>query len=150
MQSTEGPVSVLLGWMACSVRRVGIIDAEPEPTLLSTEGGRERLVLVGEGPRRLAALEAHLVEVTGRRTGRTLTVTAFRVLEGPHGLGVWFGPVQVLGSQVGVADPVAGGLVLVDGATADELRRSAGRWVAIEGYVEGPQRVFVVDWAEVP
>ena len=93
MQSTEGPVSVLLGWMACSVRRVGIIDAEPEPTLLSTEGGRERLVLVGEGPRRLAALEAHLVEVTGRRTGR---------------------------------------------------------WVAIEGYVEGPQRVFVVDWAEVP
>lgn len=143
-------MSLVLWWLGCAVRRVGLVDVAPEPTLTSAEAGRERLVLVGDGPRRLGALEAHLVEVEARRSGRSLAVTSFRVLEGPHGLPVWFGPIQVLGLQVAVADTGSGGTVLVDPDTADELRGLAGGWVAIEGWVEGPQLVHVVDLTLVP
>ncbi len=140
-----GPVSLWLWLVGCAVHRVGLVDVAPEPSLTSAEGGRERLVLVGEGPRRLGHLEAHLVEVEARRAGGRLTVSSFRVLEGPHGMPVWFGPVQVLGSQVAIADLASGGTVLVDDAAAAELRSLAGAWVAIEGYVEGPQRIRVLD-----
>lgn len=137
---------VLLWWLGCAVRRVGLVEPAPPPTLRSIEGGLERLALVGEAPSRLAGLGDHLVEVTARRTGGRLAVTAFRVLEGPHGLPVWFGPVQVLGSQVGIADQGSGGLVLVDEASAEDLRSRSGAWVAAEGFVDGPQRIVVVAW----
>lgn len=143
-----GPVS---GWLlACAVHRVGLVErGDGGADFVSADGGRESLVLVGEGPSRLRSLGGYLVELEGRRTAGRITVGTFRVLEGPGGFGVWFGPVQVLGSQVGVADPTSGQLVLVDDGAAEELRAFRGQWVAAEGYVDGPQRVHVLAFTVV-
>lgn len=129
----------------CLVHRVGLVEAGPPPALRSTEAGRERLVLVGEATR-LAALPDHLVEVTGRRTIGRVVVETFRPLEGPHGLPVTYGPVQQLGVQVGIQDLVSGMLVWVDAGAADALRGNAGRYVAAEGYIDGPQHLVVLHY----
>jgi hypothetical protein len=144
-----GPLTLWFALLGCAVRRVGLLDATDGVALVSPEGGREPLTLVGEGPGRLRSLGAHLVEVTGRRAGRRVTVVSFRVLEGPSGFPVWFGPVQALGSQVALADPGSGNVLLVDRGAAEELRAYVGQWVAVEGYVEGPQQLRVLSFTVV-
>ncbi len=131
---------------ACAVHQVGLVEVTGDRArLVSADGGRERLLLLGDATR-LQSLGEHLVEVDGSRTVGRLRVTRWRVLEGPGGMPVFAGPVQVLGMQVGVMDAGSGTLVYVDERTAEALRPLAGAWVAIEGFVEGPQRVRATSW----
>jgi hypothetical protein len=140
----------VLGWSVgltgCAVHRVGLLSVEEGPVVLqSLEGQRERLLLVGDTTR-LRQLDGHMVEIDGRKGLGRIEVSTWRALEGPHGLPVWAGPVQVLGVQVGIEDEASQMLVLVDSATAREMRGLAGDWVAAEGYIDGPQRVVVLHW----
>lgn len=130
----------------CAVHRVGLLEtSEQPPVLQSIEGRRERLLLIGEATM-LRALDGHLVEIHGTKGLGRIEVSRWRALEGPHGLPVWVGPVQVLGLQVGIQDTDSQMLVFVDDATAREMERYAGDWVAAEGYIDGPQRVKVLHW----
>jgi hypothetical protein len=130
----------------CAVHRVGLLTAEDGPVVLqSLEGQQEKLLLVGDSTR-LRQLDGHLVELDGRKGFGRIEVSTWRVLEGPHGLPVWVGPVQRLGMQVGIEDMASQMLVFVDKISAQELRGLAGDWVAAEGYIDGPQQVQVLHW----
>ena len=141
--------AVTLLWIlasGCAAHRVGLLETgEPPPVLQSIEGREEKLLLLGEAAR-LRALDGYLVEIHGTKGLGRIKVSHWRALEGPHGLPVWVGPVQVLGIQVGIQDTGSGMLVFVDNATAREMERYAGDWVAAEGYIDGPQRVKVLHW----
>jgi hypothetical protein len=138
---------VLLALLAaCAVHRVGLVEVDDGRTrLVSVDGGHERLLLLGEATR-LALLGEHLVEVNGVRTVGRLRVTGWRALEGPHGMPAFVGQVQVLGMRVGVMDLGSGTLVFVDDRAAEQLRSHMGGWVAIEGYVDGPQHLQALSW----
>ncbi|MCB9685070.1 MAG: hypothetical protein H6738_07395 [Alphaproteobacteria bacterium] len=130
----------------CALHRVGVVEVVEEgPVRLVSVDGRDRLLLLGEAER-LRYLDGHLVELDGTKTLGRLRVGQWRVIEGPRGLPVWYGPVQVLGSQVGIQDLGSGMFVYVDARAAERLRSKAGEWVLVEGYVEGPQRVVVLHW----
>ncbi|MCA9492626.1 MAG: hypothetical protein KC621_21985 [Myxococcales bacterium] len=131
---------------ACALHRVGLVEVVEEgPVRIVSVDGRDKLLLLGEAAR-LRYLDGHLVEVDGTKTLGRLRVGRWRVLEGPRGLPVWYGPVQVLGSQVGIQDLGSGSLVYVDQRAAERLRSKVGQWILVEGYVEGPQRVVVLHW----
>lgn len=117
-------------------------------TRLATPEGAVRLVLTGEATD-LAGLDGHLVEVDGERTPAGLRVGRFRVLEGPHALAVWYGPVQAYGVQIGILDEGSGVLVFVDEEAAEGIAEHLGDRVAAEGYVEGPQRIRVQHWVSL-
>ena len=137
---------MVLALAGCAAHEVGLVEANGRRTVLSTaDGDRFGLVLMGDATD-LGSLDAHLVEVDGQRTPAGLRVGAFRVLEGPHALSVWYGPVQRLGIQIGILDLASGSLVLVDEEAAIALAPHIGRRVAAEGYVEGPQEAVVQHW----
>lgn len=130
----------------CAVHRVGLLDAADGPTALrSLEGEEERLLLLGDALM-LRDLDNYMVEIDGRKGLGRIEVTNWRILEGPHSLPVWVGPVQVLGLKVGIADSSSGMIVFVDSPAARAMMDSAGDWVAAEGYVEGPQQIRVLYW----
>ncbi|MEQ1571514.1 MAG: hypothetical protein ABMA64_38155 [Myxococcota bacterium] len=137
--------------VGCSVHRVGLIaPADPEierggVELIATDGSREPLVLVGSATG-LRQLDQHLVELDGRKGFGKIQVTAWRALEGPHGLAVYVGPVQRLGVQIGIADPSTGQLLVVDERAARELSPWLGDPVAVEGWIDGPLHLQVVGW----
>jgi hypothetical protein len=134
---------VVVALAGCAAHEVGLVDASGRRAVLSTvDGDRVRLVLVGDAAD-LGGLDAHLVEVDGQRTPAGLRVGAFRVLEGPHALSVWYGPVQRWGAQIGILDLASGGVVWLDEETAQALAPHVGQRVAVEGYVEGPSRIRV-------
>jgi hypothetical protein len=134
------------GLPGCAVHRVGLLSVEDGPVVLaSLEGQRERLLLVGDDSR-LRQLDGHLIELDGRKGLGRIEVSTWRALEGPHGLPVWVGPVQVLGIQVGIEDTASQMLVFVDQLAARDMREHVGDWVAAEGYIDGPQRVQVLHW----
>lgn len=145
------PMFWLIGSPACAVHRVGMLEAGDPPVLVSVEAGRERLVLLGDQAR-LGGLDAHLVEIDGRKTLGKVVVSAHRALEGPHAMPVVYGPLQQLGSQVGVADVGSGMFVRFDDRSAEALWGNPGAWIAVEGWFDGPQRFVAVAWvfAEPP
>ena len=144
-------ISALFGAMldGCAAHRVGLVDTSgPSVALKSPDGSRERLLLTGEATA-LRYLGDHLVEIDGRKGLGRIEISSFRVIEGPHGLPVWVGPVQVLGLKVSIADEASGMLVFVDSDAARAMSKLPGRWVAAEGYVDGPQQVVVLHWREL-
>jgi hypothetical protein len=132
--------------MACSVHRVGLVEADAgRVRLVGADGRGERLVLLGDAAV-LRGMEGHLVEVDGRKALGALQVEEFRALEGPHALPVWLGQVQRLGAQIGIADRASGELMLVDDRAAAELAPHVGEWIAAEAYVDGFLHVVVQHW----
>jgi hypothetical protein len=147
--------SLSCGWIAlaavsgCAVHRVGMIERDgSRVSLVTPDGGEERLVLLGDADA-LRGLKDHLVEVDGRKGFGKITVGSFRAVEGPHGLPVWLGPVQRLGVQIGIADPESGELLVVDDRAAQQLQRWLGDRVAVEAYVDGPLHLHVMYWVLV-
>lgn len=141
-----GGALIAVALAGCAVHRVGTVDAAADPVaIVSLEGGRERLMLLGDATG-LRQLGEHLVEVDGRRSLGRIQVTTWRVLEGPHGFGVYVGPVQQLGVQIGVVDRASGELLVVDESTGRALSPLLGDEVVIEGYVDGPYHLRVIGW----
>lgn len=139
-------LAIVLALAGCATHEIGLVAAtEGRPALATPDGDRTRLVLAGRATD-LRGLDAHLVEVDGQRTPAGLRVSTFRVLEGPHALSVWYGPVQRYGTRIGIFDQASGGLVWVDEAAAEILAEHVGDRVAAEGYVEGPHQIRVQHW----
>ncbi|MEQ1503895.1 MAG: hypothetical protein ABMB14_16760 [Myxococcota bacterium] len=135
-----------LGGAGCLVHRVGWVETADGPVeLISADGDRERLLLLPAASA-VRQLDGHLVEIDGRKGLRRIQVAGWRVVEGPHALPVWVGPIQRLGVQIGVQDLSSGALVFVDAAAEDALGTHVGQLVAVEGYIDGPQRIQVQYW----
>ena len=113
--------------------------------LSSADGRRERMMLVGAAAP-LKEMSGFMVVLDGTKAVGAIQVREWRALEGPGGYPVWAGPVQQLGVQIGIQDLASGVLVWVDEAAAAEMTQHTGEMVAAEGWVEGPQRIRVVDW----
>ncbi len=137
-------VALTLGWGACAFRSTGLVHpAEGGVYLENLDGQRWKLV-AGDRNAPVLFLDGHLTEVKGLRSGQSVRVSEWRVIEGRHGMSTWVGVVEGAGTQLGLHDRNSGSFVWVDSESAQALQKWIGTTVLLEGYVEGPQRVRVM------
>lgn len=130
---------------ACAVRLRGVIEApEGVPKLRMIDGRSLRLVATGPAAG-LGALDGSWVEVTGERTLGVVRVSWWTVTEGPHGFPAYVGILQAFGSQLGLEDRASGATILLDDAAVEALWADRGRLAVIEGYIDGPHRLHVMN-----
>jgi len=115
------------------------------PTLEGPTGQRYKLVL-GEESQGLAYLDGYVVTLDGRRVGRRLKAGEWHILDGMHGMTVWFGRLERRGAQLGLHDRNNGGFYLVARSAEESLAPQLGKQVLIEGYVVGTHLIEVTDW----
>jgi hypothetical protein len=130
----------------CAFHATGLVEsARSGVRLTEVTGERWRLVLLGSAES-VAALEGLVVEVDGQRLFRAVRVGDWRVREGAHGLPVWVGPIQQMGSQIGIQDRNSGQFFWLDEQAARVLAPSVGQLALVEGWVDGPHRVRVTHY----
>lgn len=143
-----GGVNAAVALLACgcAVHAVGFVESSGEGVhLLYGDGRTTPLVLLDDEAEPVAKLGGWLVEIDGhRRVDGGMRVRSWRAIEGPHGVGAWVGPVQSLGSGVGIYDRTSQALYVLDEQSAARLRGLPGALVAAEAWVVGPHALYVV------
>ena len=134
-------VSVLSA--GCAHTAKGMIGSSPTGVTLEELHGRQVRLVLGPESQPLASLTDHYVEVRGLRALGMFRVQKWWVLEGPHALPVWVGPLEVLGRRVGLRDHSSGAFYFLDEGVK-ELLDEGGNWVVVEGYVDGPHEIRVM------
>ena len=134
-----------LSGAGCAAHLRGLVAASEGVSLLAETGGELRLVLVGPDANALSQLDGFEVEVWGQRAFGALRVARWHVSDGLHGMPVFVGEISPQGVQVAIEDRNTGAVYFLDDATARELLNEPGALVLVEGYVDGPHRIHVVD-----
>ena len=91
-------------------------------------------------------LDGHIVEVEGRRVGRSVRVGRWSLVEGLSGMPVHVGVVQRVGSGVGLVDRQTGERLALDPDASATLASWIGRVVLVEGYGTGPGQLTATAW----
>jgi hypothetical protein len=136
-------VFVSAQFVGCAHMAKGLVGSSRAGVVLEELHGSQVRLVLGPESQPLASLTDHYVEVRGLRGFGMLRVQEWWVLEGPHALPVWVGPVEVLGARVGLRDHSSGAFYLL-GNGAKELLNEGGNWVVVEGYVDGPHEIHVM------
>jgi hypothetical protein len=122
-----------------------VIASDDEVELMYGDGRTTSLVLLDDAEP-ISKLDGWLVEIDGqRRADGGTRVRSWQAIEGPHGVTAWVGPVQTVGSGVGIYDRRSDALYVLDDASAVRLRGLPGALVAAEAWVVGPQALHVVE-----
>lgn len=128
----------------CAVRQKGLIFVEAGTAYLESVQ-RERWALKAEDDvQGLSRLDGHLLEVVGRRTGRTIRVSQYTVLEGTHGLAHWVGTIVRNRGNLGLLDVEGSQFRPIVGDQLSALYENIGSLVILEGYIERAGEVRVV------
>jgi hypothetical protein len=140
-------VAVLLVMLSgCTWKGEGLIERTGiGPTLVTPTGKRFKLV---HGPEdaAIAGLDGYRVLIEGRRAFGALNVRDWQVPEGLTGMPVFIGVLERKGVQLGLTDQSSGAFVFFDQSSWEELAPFVGRPVAVEGWIDGPSRVRVLEF----
>ena len=128
----------------CAHTAKGILSSTAGGVVVQGLHGEQAKLVLGPKAQPLGALEGYYVEVRGLKGLGALQVESWSVVEGPSALPVWVGPLEVLGARVGLRDHNSGGFYFLDQSTAEALRNQGGKWVVVEGYVDGPHEIRVM------
>ena len=143
MMKTSLVVCVLAQIVGCVHMAKGMVGASPTGAVLEGRHGDQVRLVLGPESQPLASLIDHYVEVRGVRGLGMFRVEEWWVLEGPHALPVWVGPLEVMGARVGLHDHSSGAFYFLDEGVK-ELMHEGGNWVVVEGYVDGPHEIHVM------
>jgi len=128
-------------WAGCAFKSKGLVHPVDGQVYLDNLDGQRWKLKAGDENAAVMFLDGHLTEIEGLRSGRSVRVSDWRVLEGRHGMATWVGVVEGSGTALGLQDRNSGSFVWVDSETAQALQKWIGTTVLLEGYVEGPHRV---------
>jgi hypothetical protein len=138
---------IAVGFSGCAVYHQGQLRGEVgERSRLYIQDGRELRLVTGPENAALLYVDGSMVEVWGRRFVGGLVVRDWKVISGPHGMATWVGTLERRGVQLGLMDRNSGVFYVFEDTSAATLREFVGRPVMVEGYVEGPHLVRVLDY----
>jgi hypothetical protein len=131
----------------CAVYHQGqLLGEDGRRVRLYVQDGRELPLVTGPDSAGLMYLEGATVEVWGRKVVGGVVVNDWKVASGPHGMATWVGILERRGIQLGLQDRNSGAFYFFEEVSAGDLESFVGRQVMVEGYVEGPHIVRVLDY----
>jgi hypothetical protein len=132
---------------ACSVHHHGqLLREDGASTTLYISDGRKLRLVVGPESQPVNYLEGSTVEVWGAGVLGRVVVKDWNVLQGPHGMPVWIGLLERKGVQLGLMDRNSDVFYFMDSTQEQGLHEAVSKTVMVEGYVDGPHRVRVLDY----
>ena len=131
----------------CAVYHQGqLLGEDGRRVRLYIQDGRELSLVTGPDSSGLMYLDGSMVEVWGRKVVGGVVVNDWKVVSGPHGMATWIGTLELRGIQLGLMDRNSGAFYFFEEYSSAPLSDFVGREVMIEGYVEGPHLVRVLDY----
>lgn len=131
----------------CTVYHQGqLLGEDGRRCRLYVQDGRELRLVTGPESAGLMYLAGSTVEVWGRKVVGGVVVSDWKVASGPHGMTTWVGTLERRGIQLGMLDRNSGVFYFIERRSSVVLNDFVGSQVMIEGYVEGPHVVRVLDY----
>lgn len=140
-------LALLLGLSGCAlpVSATGSVSMRGPETWISATSGEERM-LVGDEVELLQYLTGLDVVLEGTLRRGAIEVGSWTVYQGPLGFEAHVGLIEAgMGGPV-LREARSGQLLGLHGDPAEDLWDEQGRWVLVEGIVDGPLRLRVMGW----
>lgn len=139
--------AVALGLSGCAWKGEGLVHSDGPGAWLETSTGQRMRLLFDAERAPMRHLEGHILAIEGTRIFKNVRVSDVRIPSGVTGMPVWFGRLERRGMMLGMTDYNTGGsYFLFDADVYEELAPFVGEFVLIEGYVDGPHRVRVMQF----